>query len=167
MKIKRRYIIITIAIIAILVSIFVYWYDVPMLSLSVETDKTTYSSNENIKITVTIKNNGLQERCVANTLVEANSLSIVFHTPDNETLLYEGPAVMCLPNSIKISALGEYRYVYILNDTTKQYWGNFTETGRYEMIVKYDSYYYFADCDGENSWYGELYAETYFYVAGR
>ncbi len=163
-KIKRRYLIITIVIIAIFVSIFIYWYEVPMLSLSVETDKEYYTSSENITITIILRNNGLQERCVAELGVEMGSISIIFHTPNNETFIYEGPMVMCLPASMKLNALGEYRYTYTLNNTTKHYWGNFTEIGRYEVIVKYISKYFTGCSQSPHRWEGELYAKTYFYI---
>ena len=108
---------------------------IPMLSLSVETDKEYYTPSENITITIILRNNGLQERCVARMGIHMPSLFIIFHTPNNETLMYKGPVAMCWPSSMVIGALGEYRYTYTLNNTTKHYWGNFTETGRYEVIA--------------------------------
>ena len=164
MKIKRRYLIITIVINAIFVSIFIYWYEVPMLSLSVETDKEYYAPSENITITIILRNNGLQERCVAQMGIHMPSLFIIFHTPNNETLMYNGPVAMCWPPSMVIGALGEYRYTYTLNNTTKHYWGNFTETGRYEVIVDYNSKYFDGCSQSPHRWEVELYARTYFYI---
>lgn len=158
MKIKRTYLIATVVIVITILSVFIYWYEVPMLSLSVKTDKNTYSPNESIKIIITIKNNGLQARCMD----FLDERYIYFYTPDNKTYQYQGPLPMCI-FSMKVKPLGEYKLVYVLNNTTKSYWGNFTQIGRYEVFINYRSDVV-HDCDDAIKWYGELNAKAYFYI---
>ncbi|GEM_PF-6197614 len=72
------------------------------LSLSLNTDKTEYESNENITATARLKN-------IDTTAVEVDDMNTVYMNlrlhlvlPNSTTLEYDGPVVYCLPNKITL-----------------------------------------------------------------